>query len=405
MSPGTGRLPLSFLVPTYNREELLERTLRKLAADPGVLSYRVPVLVSDNASPDGTADLVRRLQAELPDFDLRLQVQPENLGAGSLKWLVEHAPDTDYVWTLADDDWPAEGAVEEVVATLAAHPVDVLHLPHCWVNADGSLQARSPAPGRLELFPSSRELFLQYTHWLSFISATVVRREALQRAAAEAPTTNNWQPHLWFTVAGRLGPCAVAPRMLVVGDGSGVSWSDKAVQILTRDVIEAYDEGFHLVVDEHEFGTTLDGRYADQRFIELWARADLDLLAGAVRRFPTSAELRTMLWRLAQDAGRRDLYAVADEAAVAAGAAERADAHVREGEERFARGDVRGAVEAFNAALAERPTSADAWNDLGVALGWLGLDEAATAVQTALELDPEHADALANRAGLVPSAA
>jgi hypothetical protein len=305
---------------------------------------------------------------------------------------------------LADDDWPADGAVQDVVDTLAANPVDVLHLPHCWVK-DGQLQIASPRPSELEVFPSSREMFLKYTHWLSFMSATVVRREALQRAAAEAPSASSWLPHIWFVVAGRSGPCAVAPRLLVIGDGSGVSWSAQAVQILAREVIEAYDKGFHLVVDEHEFGTTLDGRYANQRFIEVWANTPIEELAAAVRRFPTSRELRMMLWRLARAQGRRDLYPVADEAAVAVGADERADAHVREGEERFGRGDIKGAVEAFNAALGERPTSADAWNDLAVALHALGLPEATTAVESALEIDPEHQDALENQAGLVRAAA
>src|SRR3954452_8899529 len=261
MTAAAPRPTLSFVVPTYNRMGLLERTLRTLAADPAVRERRIPVLVADNCSPDGTAELVRALQAELPEFDLRLRVHPENLGPGSYTWLVEHAPETDYVWTVADDDWPAEGAVAEVLDLLAEHPVEVLHLPHCWV-VDDHLQASSPAPGELQLFPTSRELFLAYHQWLSFMSATVVRREALQRAAREAPTTNPWQPHIWFVVAGRQGRCAVAPRMLVIGDGGGVSWSDGAVETVGRNVVEAYDEGFHLVVDEAEFGQTLDGRYA-----------------------------------------------------------------------------------------------------------------------------------------------
>ena len=70
----------------------------------------VPVLVADNASPDGTAAMVRGLQAELSGFDLRLHVQPENVGPiANVRWLVEHAPETDYVWMLADDDLPVTG--------------------------------------------------------------------------------------------------------------------------------------------------------------------------------------------------------------------------------------------------------------------------------------------------------
>ena len=408
MASPAARPPLAFIIPTYNRKVLLERTLRKLATDPGVQAHRVPVLVSDNASPDRTPDVVRALQAEFPDFDLRLQVQPENIGAKSYRWLVENAPEADYVWSLADDDWPAEGAVDEVVALLARHDLEVLHLPHCW-EKDGRRQLASPCPPELELFPTSRELFLKYTHWLSFMSATVVRREALQRAADEAPSEDSpwlpfpspWLPHIWFVVAGRSGPCAVAPKLLVIGDGSGVSWGEMAKDILGREVIRAYDVGFHLVVDEMDFGIALDGRYANQRFIEVWAQTPIDELAAAVARFPTSAELRMMLYKIARSQQRRDLYAVVDEAAVAAGAAARADAHIAEGERCFGQSDFQGAVAAFNAAVAMRPTSAEAWNDLAVALHAIGRPEAVQAVDAALEIDPQHPDALENRARLV----
>src|SRR3954467_3338172 len=95
---------LAILIPTYCRAEPLELLLRTLAAEAPVREGAVPVLVSVNASPDDTAQRVGALQAELPAADLRLHVQPENVGpVRNIAWLAEHAPQAEYVWVIGDD--------------------------------------------------------------------------------------------------------------------------------------------------------------------------------------------------------------------------------------------------------------------------------------------------------------
>lgn len=394
----SARPTLSILVPTYRRAPELERLLRHLAEDPDVRDAGVSVLVSDNASPDGTAERVRALQAELSGLDLRLHVQDENVGGiRNVVWAVENAPETDYVWLMADDDLPLPGAIGHVLDTLAEHRLRVLHLPHGWVLHDGTPGLASPCPDELELFPTSRPMFVAYHHWLSFISATVVERAAFRRALVEAATDNEWGPHIWYVVAGRDGPCAVAGRRLVVGQ-AGTSWEDKRATVLATRVIEAYDDGFHLVVDPDEFAVTLDGRYAGGQHLDCWQATPIETLIDAVRRFPASRELRRFLWAVARTQGRHDALATLDAAARSTGAAEIAGELLAEGEARFADGDLDGAVERFNAALAELPTSIEAWNDLAVALHALERDEALDAFEVALQLDPADQDALYNRA-------
>jgi glycosyltransferase involved in cell wall biosynthesis len=85
--------PLAILIPTFSRARHVERLLLALAADPDVIARRIPVLVADNDSSDDTAATVRRLMVQLPELDLRLHVQPQNLGMiGNLRWLLDHAP-------------------------------------------------------------------------------------------------------------------------------------------------------------------------------------------------------------------------------------------------------------------------------------------------------------------------
>ncbi len=65
------------VIPTYNEAENIERMLRRIhECLPGA-----GVLVVDDGSPDGTADIVRRVAAELSDVDLLARAGKSGLGS------------------------------------------------------------------------------------------------------------------------------------------------------------------------------------------------------------------------------------------------------------------------------------------------------------------------------------
>jgi dolichol-phosphate mannosyltransferase len=65
------------VIPTYNESENIERMLRRVhECLPGA-----GVLVVDDGSPDGTADLVRAAAAELPDLHLLARAGKSGLGS------------------------------------------------------------------------------------------------------------------------------------------------------------------------------------------------------------------------------------------------------------------------------------------------------------------------------------
>jgi Flp pilus assembly protein TadD len=74
---------------------------------------------------------------------------------------------------------------------------------------------------------------------------------------------------------------------------------------------------------------------------------------------------------------------------------------VAEGEEAFGAGDFSTAIQRFRAATATAPANATAWNNLAVVLHSIGDPATAEpAVDNALFVDPDDADALANRAAI-----
>ena len=99
------------IVVTYNRKVLLQECLRALGAQT-----RAPdrVIVVDNASTDGTADLVR---SEHPEVEL-LALPDNQGGAGGFHEGLKaaHASGADWIWLMDDDTIAEPTALEELLA-------------------------------------------------------------------------------------------------------------------------------------------------------------------------------------------------------------------------------------------------------------------------------------------------
>ncbi len=131
------------VVVTYNRKELLREALAALAAQTRPVDR---VLVVDNASTDGTPELVR---GEHPGVDyVRLD---ENLGgAGGFHEGSRRAYDDgfDWLWLMDDDTIPTETALAELLAAPAA--LDGLPQPYVLASRvilpDGTLHPFNRPP-------------------------------------------------------------------------------------------------------------------------------------------------------------------------------------------------------------------------------------------------------------------
>ena len=54
------------IIPTYNEKENIEKIIRKVFS----LNFSFEVLIIDDGSPDGTADIVKKLQQEFPGLHM-----------------------------------------------------------------------------------------------------------------------------------------------------------------------------------------------------------------------------------------------------------------------------------------------------------------------------------------------
>lgn len=132
------------IIPTYNEKENIEKIIRKVMS----LEGHFHVLIVDDGSPDGTADIVRSLQQEFVEA-LHLVCRTGKLGLG-----------TAYIFGFK---WALERGYEfifEMDADFSHSPADLLRLHHACVHegADVAVGSRYVRGGKLVNWPLDRKL-------------------------------------------------------------------------------------------------------------------------------------------------------------------------------------------------------------------------------------------------------
>ncbi len=175
--PGDPRVAV--VVITHNRRRELARTLARLS----VLPERPPVVVVDNGSTDGTADLVR---TEFPQVTVltpgrNLGAVGRNLGVAAVR--------TPYVAFCDDDTWYAPGTLSGAADVLDTHPDLAVVMATLIVEPAGRVD---PICEEIATSPLPRPAGVPGHPLLSFLAGvSVVRRDAFLAAGG-------FSPRLWL---------------------------------------------------------------------------------------------------------------------------------------------------------------------------------------------------------------
>ncbi len=134
---------VSVCILSYNRRTDLTHTLERLQGDP---YGRLELLVADNASHDGTPEMLREAFPAV-----RLFIHPENIGIDALNTAVMAARG-EVILVLDDDSWPEPGAIGRAVARFTQNPqlglitCDILE-PESQQRWDMAYLPRDPSSG------------------------------------------------------------------------------------------------------------------------------------------------------------------------------------------------------------------------------------------------------------------
>lgn len=118
---------LTIGIPTYNRAEMLEENLNAVIASLEGYEDKTELLISDNASSDGTRSVLQRIKERYPYANIILK--PENTGSADNFANILKKARGRFVWILSDDDIITDNALGRVTAYLEEHPsISLVHL-------------------------------------------------------------------------------------------------------------------------------------------------------------------------------------------------------------------------------------------------------------------------------------
>lgn len=110
---------LSIYIPTYNRKSFLKRQLEFIFNDAKEYLSEIEVIVSDNASDDGTKEMVQEFSIE---HDLTYYRNETNLGIVANAYLCEKYSNGEFLWTVGDDDFLRHGIVKKIFEIIRNYP-------------------------------------------------------------------------------------------------------------------------------------------------------------------------------------------------------------------------------------------------------------------------------------------
>ena len=175
---GNTRPLLTLAVPTFNRSRFLATFLAAIAPQLKGES-RVEFLISDNASPDDTGELVRRYASQ--GLTLRYIRNDTNVGADrNILQCFEQASGK-YVWICGDDDVVEPTGLERLLAHLESAPeYDIVFLEARGFH--GIYSPQTPKfPERVSIFTNAKEAARHVHVFFTFISRTIVNEHRLAR--------------------------------------------------------------------------------------------------------------------------------------------------------------------------------------------------------------------------------
>ncbi len=131
------------IIPTYNEKENIEKIIRKVFT----LDFAFEILIIDDGSPDGTAEIVKKLQAEFAG-KLHLEQRIGKLGLGTayihgFEWALRHSYEF----------------IFEMDADFSHNPLDLIKLrAACLKGADVAIGSRYVKGVNVVNWPMSRVL-------------------------------------------------------------------------------------------------------------------------------------------------------------------------------------------------------------------------------------------------------
>lgn len=166
---------LSICIPTYNRSECLKECLSSVLASVAGHEREIEVVVSDNASTDGTGDVIRAFQDTHPW--IRYHRNEKNIGGDRNIYAVATMGEGEYIWVFGDDDKMESEAIARVLEQIKSGYGLVICNYSVW-DKSSSFKKKIDGLhiGEDQIFEDPNELLKRFHLHLGYISSVVIKR-------------------------------------------------------------------------------------------------------------------------------------------------------------------------------------------------------------------------------------
>ena len=157
---------------------MLEILAPQLAGDS-----RVELLISDNAAPDDTPEVVAEFQKK--GLALTYSRNETNIGADANFIRCYEMARGEYVWIFGDDDIIIPGGLQEAMGRLETREFDLLYVRAKGFSGRYEQSFAFKISHRIRVFSHPEDFALYAYAGLTFISSNIIRKAALERLPHE----------------------------------------------------------------------------------------------------------------------------------------------------------------------------------------------------------------------------
>jgi glycosyltransferase involved in cell wall biosynthesis len=191
---------VSIGLPTFNRERLLRNAVESILAQD---HREIELVISDNASTDGTEAYCREVAARDPR--VRYMRQARNIGGAANYVAVFQASTGPYFMNMADDDAPDPNYVSECMKALDADPEVVVAAGRSLFYRGEQLDDEGAPTNILQADREDRVVSYYSTVAENAIYQGIIRRDVLLRTPAMPHVlAGDWLYMAWIAFQGKL---------------------------------------------------------------------------------------------------------------------------------------------------------------------------------------------------------
>jgi abequosyltransferase len=167
---------LTIAIPTYNRSACLAQLLEILA--PQLTGEeRVELIISDNASPDDTPNVVSTFREK--GLALTYSRNETNIGADANFIRCYERARGEYVWIFGDDDIIVPGGLNEVLRLLEPRVYKLLYIRATGFQGRYSVARHPRFSRKINAFHNPQDFALRVSTGFTFISGIIFQKAAI----------------------------------------------------------------------------------------------------------------------------------------------------------------------------------------------------------------------------------